>query len=197
MPRATRPFPFGIRCFGRADVTILRTVPHAVSITREVKAHAGCSVARCSSVGRTGALSIVERIHGAVDYLPGKARPAPLPGSACGRKHTSSRMSGSRDDGATNLSMPSSPGSGRPVRRGVRAENGRPGPAFRCSGHRRWTDMDVADLPRPVGYVLGGGAVQVGMLQALGERKIVPGIVAGSPVGSLNGAVVAADPKGA
>jgi len=57
--------------------------------------------------------------------------------------------------------------------------------------------MDVADLPRPVGYVLGGGAVQVGMLQALGERKIVPGIVAGSPVGSLNGAVVAADPKGA
>src|SRR5208283_1508718 len=45
--------------------------------------------------------------------------------------------------------------------------------------------------------VLGGGAVQVGMLQALGERKIVPGIVAGSPVGSLNGAVVAADPKGA
>jgi len=77
MPRATRPFPFGIRCFGRADVTILRTVPHAVSITREVKAHAGCSVARCSSVGRTGALSIVERIPGAVDYLPGKARPAP------------------------------------------------------------------------------------------------------------------------
>jgi NTE family protein len=61
--------------------------------------------------------------------------------------------------------------------------------------------MDFADLPRPVGYVLGGGgslgAVQVGMLQALGERDIAPGIVAGSSVGSLNGAVVAQDPKGA
>ena len=59
----------------------------------------------------------------------------------------------------------------------------------------------VADLPRPVGYVLGGGAslgaVQVGMLQALAEHDIVPGIVAGTSVGSLNGAVVAADPKGA
>ena len=61
--------------------------------------------------------------------------------------------------------------------------------------------MDVAGLPRPVGYVLGGGgslgAVQVGMLQALGEHDIVPGVVAGSSVGSLNGAVVASDPKGA
>jgi NTE family protein len=61
--------------------------------------------------------------------------------------------------------------------------------------------MGVADLPRPVGYVLSGGAswgaVQVGMLQALGERDIVPGIVAGTSVGSLNGAVVAQDPKGA
>ena len=61
--------------------------------------------------------------------------------------------------------------------------------------------MDFADLPRPVGYVLGGGgslgAVQVGMLQALGERDIAPDIVAGSSVGSLNGAVVAQDPKGA
>lgn len=42
--------------------------------------------------------------------------------------------------------------------------------------------MDVADLPRPVGYVLGAGgslgAVQVGMLQALGEHDIVPGVVA-------------------
>jgi NTE family protein len=61
--------------------------------------------------------------------------------------------------------------------------------------------MDLAELPGPVGYVLGGGgslgAVQVGMLQALGERDIVPGIVAGTSVGSLNGAVVAQDPKGA
>lgn len=61
--------------------------------------------------------------------------------------------------------------------------------------------MGVANLPDPVGYVLGGGgslgAVQVGMLQALGERDIAPGVVAGTSVGSLNGAVVALDPKGA
>jgi NTE family protein len=61
--------------------------------------------------------------------------------------------------------------------------------------------LGVANLPRPVGYVLGGGgslgAVQVGMLQALGEQDIAPGVVAGTSVGSLNGAVVALDPKGA
>jgi NTE family protein len=61
--------------------------------------------------------------------------------------------------------------------------------------------VDFAELPRPVGYVLGGGgslgAVQVGMLQALGERDIAPGLVTGSSVGSLNGAVVAQDPTGA
>ncbi len=61
--------------------------------------------------------------------------------------------------------------------------------------------MSIADLPRPVGYVLGGGgslgAVQVGMLQALGERDISPDIVAGTSVGSLNGAVLAVDPKSA
>jgi predicted acylesterase/phospholipase RssA len=58
--------------------------------------------------------------------------------------------------------------------------------------------MSIADLPRPVGYVLGGGgslgAVQVGMLQALSEHDIAPGVVAGTSVGSLNGAVVAMDP---
>jgi NTE family protein len=52
-----------------------------------------------------------------------------------------------------------------------------------------------------VGFVLGGGgslgAVQVGMLQALGEQDIVPDIVTGTSVGSLNGAVVAADPGAA
>jgi NTE family protein len=62
-------------------------------------------------------------------------------------------------------------------------------------------EMGIADLPRPVGYVLGGGgslgAVQVGMLEALGEQEIAPDIVAGSSVGSLNGAVVALDPKSA
>ena len=39
-------------------------------------------------------------------------------------------------------------------------------------------DMGIADLPRPVGYVLGGGgslgAVQVGMLQALSEHDVAP-----------------------
>jgi NTE family protein len=61
--------------------------------------------------------------------------------------------------------------------------------------------MGIADLPRPVGYVLGGGgslgAVQVGMLQALAERDIPPDLVAGTSVGSLNGAVLALDPKSA
>jgi NTE family protein len=62
-------------------------------------------------------------------------------------------------------------------------------------------EMSIADLPRPVGYVLGGGgslgAVQVGMLQALAERDVPPDLVVGTSVGSLNGAVVALDPKGA
>jgi len=62
-------------------------------------------------------------------------------------------------------------------------------------------EMSIADLPRPVGYVLGGGgslgAVQIGMLQALGERDIPPDLVAGTSVGSLNGAVLALDPKSA
>jgi len=41
--------------------------------------------------------------------------------------------------------------------------------------------MSVADLPRPVGYVFGGGgslgAMQVGMLQALAEQDITPDVV--------------------
>jgi NTE family protein len=61
--------------------------------------------------------------------------------------------------------------------------------------------MSLADLPRPVGYVLGGGgslgAVQVGMLQALSEYDIAPDVVAGTSVGSLNGAIVALDPRSA
>jgi NTE family protein len=61
--------------------------------------------------------------------------------------------------------------------------------------------MSIADLPRPVGYVLGGGgslgAVQVGMLQALGERDVPPDLVAGTSVGALNGAVLALEPKSA
>ncbi len=61
--------------------------------------------------------------------------------------------------------------------------------------------MNVSSLPRPVGYVLGGGgslgAIQVGMLQALAEHDIAPDVVAGTSVGSLNGAVLALDPTGA
>jgi NTE family protein len=49
-----------------------------------------------------------------------------------------------------------------------------------------------------VAFVLGGGgilgAAEVGMLQALLERRLVPDLVVGSSVGSLNGALVAADP---
>lgn len=59
--------------------------------------------------------------------------------------------------------------------------------------------MRAIDLPRPVGFVLGAGgsqgAVQVGMLQALSEVAVRPDLVVGTSVGSLNGAVVAADPR--
>jgi NTE family protein len=61
--------------------------------------------------------------------------------------------------------------------------------------------VGIEGLPRPVGYVLGGGgslgAVQIGMLRALGEHDIAPDIVTGTSVGSLNGAVIAKDPGGA
>jgi NTE family protein len=57
------------------------------------------------------------------------------------------------------------------------------------------------NLPQPVGFVLGGGgslgAVQVGMLQALTEERIVPDLVTGTSVGSLNGAVIASNPTSA
>lgn len=56
-------------------------------------------------------------------------------------------------------------------------------------------------LPGPVAYVLGGGAsygaVQVGMLRALAETDLVPDLVVGTSVGSLNGAIVATDPASA
>jgi NTE family protein len=59
----------------------------------------------------------------------------------------------------------------------------------------------IAGLPRPIGYVLGGGAslgaIQVGMLQALSEQDVAPDLVAGTSVGSLNGAAVAVDPASA
>ncbi|KAA0918327.1 patatin-like phospholipase family protein [Dietzia sp. ANT_WB102] len=61
---------------------------------------------------------------------------------------------------------------------------------------------DLADqLPRPIGFVLGGGgslgAAQVGMLEALAEVPVRADLVAGTSVGALNGAVVASDPVGA
>ncbi len=50
-------------------------------------------------------------------------------------------------------------------------------------------------LPRPLAFVLGGGAtlgaLQVGMLRALGEVGIHPDLVVGTSVGALNGAVLA------
>lgn len=60
---------------------------------------------------------------------------------------------------------------------------------------------DAVALPRPVAFVLGGGgslgAIQVGMLEALAERGIVPDLVVGTSVGAINGAVMADDPDGA
>jgi NTE family protein len=56
-------------------------------------------------------------------------------------------------------------------------------------------------LPRRVGFVLGGGAsfgaVQVGMLQALSEIGLAPDLVVGTSVGSVNGALLAQDTRGA
>ena len=47
-------------------------------------------------------------------------------------------------------------------------------------------------------FVLGGGgvlgAVEIGMLRALGEAGIEPDLILGTSVGALNGALVAADP---
>lgn len=52
---------------------------------------------------------------------------------------------------------------------------------------------------RPVAFVLGGGgvrgAVQVGMIQALLEKSIVPDLVVGTSIGAINGALVAAEPS--
>jgi NTE family protein len=58
--------------------------------------------------------------------------------------------------------------------------------------------MGSLALPHPVGFVLGGGgslgAGQAGMLSALRDAGIDPDVVVGTSVGSLNGAIVAADP---
>lgn len=62
--------------------------------------------------------------------------------------------------------------------------------------------IQIADsLPRPIAYVLGGGAsygaVQVGHLRALAETDITPDFVVGTSVGSLNGAILAEQPASA
>lgn len=57
---------------------------------------------------------------------------------------------------------------------------------------------DITDLPRPLAFVLSGGAnlgaVQVGMLRGLRRAGIEPDLVVGSSVGAMNGALIAADP---
>lgn len=62
--------------------------------------------------------------------------------------------------------------------------------------------IELADkLPKPVAYVLAGGAsfgaVQAGQLRALAKTDLRPDMVAGTSVGSLNGAILAEDPDGA
>src|SRR4051794_6139261 len=55
------------------------------------------------------------------------------------------------------------------------------------------------DRARDPAFVLGGGgqmgAHEVGMLRALLERGLVPGLVLGTSIGAINGAAVAADPS--
>lgn len=50
-------------------------------------------------------------------------------------------------------------------------------------------------LPRPLAFVLSGGAamgsIQIGMLKALAELRIEPDIIVGTSVGALNGAAIA------
>lgn len=66
---------------------------------------------------------------------------------------------------------------------------------------QRGAAVSLSLLPRPIGYVLGGGsslgAIQVGMLQALAEDDVAPDVIAGTSVGALNGSVVALEPKSA
>lgn len=54
-------------------------------------------------------------------------------------------------------------------------------------------------LPKPTAFVFGGGgswgALHWGILRALAETDIRPDLVVGTSVGSLNGAIAAADPE--
>lgn len=60
------------------------------------------------------------------------------------------------------------------------------------------TPAPLADWPRPLAFALSGGgafgAAQAGMIRALAEAGVVPDLVVGASVGSLNGAVLAAHP---
>jgi NTE family protein len=53
-------------------------------------------------------------------------------------------------------------------------------------------------MDSPIAFVLGGGgirgSVEIGMIQALFEAGIRPDVVAGTSIGAINGALVAADP---
>lgn len=55
----------------------------------------------------------------------------------------------------------------------------------------------IDDLPRPLAFVMGGGAslgaVQVGMLRALIHRGLRPDFLVGTSVGAINAAYMAAD----
>lgn len=63
---------------------------------------------------------------------------------------------------------------------------------------QRWSARPSAQ-PQRVAFVLSGGAakgaLQVGMLRALLERRIKPDLVIGCSVGALNGAMIAVDPS--
>lgn len=58
--------------------------------------------------------------------------------------------------------------------------------------------MDAHSPDGKLAFVLGGGGVlgahEVGMLQALAERDLVPDLVLGTSIGAVNGAFFAADP---
>ncbi|MEM7339299.1 MAG: patatin-like phospholipase family protein [Actinomycetota bacterium] len=59
-------------------------------------------------------------------------------------------------------------------------------------------DAPLGGWPRPLAFALSGGgafgSVQVGMIQALAAHGVHPDLIVGSSVGSLNGAVLAANP---
>jgi NTE family protein len=53
--------------------------------------------------------------------------------------------------------------------------------------------------PENIAFVLSGGAslgaIQAGMLKALYEREVIPGLIVGTSVGSVNGAFIASRPQ--